>query len=103
MNGAICMHYLVTTQTDKNNGHEVEVEVEQLCPLVTGWVTATVRVLLLQCVHWGRLKSFYLFHGPRRSVEVQEGGKILRTLGLLIIIYYIVPLVLLLFTFYSFK
>ena len=38
----------------------------------------------LQCVHWGRLTYFCLFNGPRRSLEVQEGGKISRTLGLLL-------------------
>jgi hypothetical protein len=57
----------------------------------------------LQCVHWGRLKSICLFHGPGRSVKVQEGGKILMILGLLINIFYIVPLIFLLFTFYAFS
>jgi hypothetical protein len=44
----------------------------------------------IQCVHWGRLKSFCLFHGPGRSVDAQDGGKFLMTLGLLINMYYIV-------------
>ena len=53
----------------------------------------------IQCVQGGRLTSFCLFHGPGRSVEVQEGGKISITLGLLINIYYIVQMSIFIFTF----
>ena len=53
----------------------------------------------IKCVHWGRLKSFCLFHEPGRSMVVQKGGKILMTLVLLINICYIVQLFIFIFTF----
>jgi hypothetical protein len=62
----------------------------------TSGITNNPRVIL-QCVHWGRLKSFCLFHQPGRSVEALDGGTILMALGLLINIYNIVEQIIFIF------